>query len=81
MSGLARDDCQDQACANEPVGRKDAGRFVAGTHARRHGTELRGREGIGLTKTDPAFFDAVILAKKGKPKLPLFISARRRRAY
>jgi hypothetical protein len=28
------------------------------------------REGIGLTLSDPAFFDAVILAKKRKPKLP-----------
>jgi hypothetical protein len=41
-----------QARTNEPVGRRGAGRFVAGTHARTHGTELRGmgwREGIGLT--------------------------------
>jgi len=65
--------CSDEwARKDEPVGRKGAGRFVAGTHARTHGTELRGKsdEGIGLTKNDPAFFDTDILAKKGKPKLP-----------
>jgi len=49
--GFARD-AGMRAYANEPVGRNGAGRFVAGTHARTHGTELRGmiwREGIGLT--------------------------------
>jgi hypothetical protein len=49
--GFARDACM-RARANEPVGRNGAGRFVAGTHARTHGTELRAmiqREGIVLT--------------------------------
>jgi hypothetical protein len=39
------------------------------------------REGIGLTLSDPAFFDAVILAKKKEAEASFFTSRRRRDAY